>query len=174
MTISQAMATLKLLDKRIEGEIRDLDAYAVRRDSAADPLVRKGSNSAIYVAARQQAIADMSAQKIAIKEAIALANQATSLTVAVETRTVSQWIVWKRIVAPGMQTMYAGLLTKINRERAALDRENMAVAADSRVQLVVNLDEQKLREDAKHLEDILGELDGQLSIINATTMITLP
>jgi len=42
---------------------------------------------------------------------------------------------------------------------------------DKQVDLVVNLDEAKLNSDKEKIKNILGQLDGQLSLKNATIQL---
>jgi hypothetical protein len=45
--------------------------------------------------------------------------------------------------------------------------------SDSQNDIVVNINEKQIAEQAEHLENVLGILDGQLSLKNATVLIDL-
>ena len=93
--------------------------------------------------------------------------------------TVYEWLIWRREVAPGIQNhlmqLWSGLQTA---RRSAQQRGVNVVAAAAAVQnnndvqeLIVNVNEQELAEQRENIEKMLGDLDGRLSLINATTTI---
>lgn len=174
MTITEALAEIKTLGKRIEKKREFIRANAARQEMLKDPLASEGGSKAAVTAALQ-AVEDLESNVVKIRTAIARANLNTHIMVAGVTGTVSEWLSWRRDVAPARQQflrMAAQGIEQIRREAA---QKGFAIAKEgeqARPQdIVVSLDEAKLHAAVEELETILGTLDGQLSLKNATTTI---
>ena len=104
------------------------------------------------------------------------ANDVATITLNGQTRTISQWLTWRREVAPGEQAFLAKLRGSINTIRDQAKRQGVALAApgaasSAPTDFIVNVNEQELAAQIEALEETLGTLDGQLSLKNATTQI---
>jgi hypothetical protein len=126
-TITEGLADLKTLRKRIDKKRESLGPYLARAEAIRDPLEKQGG-SASHIKAEIQAVADLEAQYLDIRRRIAAANDATQITVSGVTKSIAQWLIWRREIAPSYQQL-------------------------------------------EHIEEVLGTLDGQLSLKNATTEI---
>lgn len=176
ITITEALAEIKTIDKRIQKKREFINAYLYRQDALKDPLERDGgSHGAILREA--QSIHDLAERKVAIRREIANANAETKVACNGTERSISDWLVWRREVAPGIRQFYSGLrsqIDKIRTEAARAGYVTVAAGAEARPgDVVINIDEMKLAEDAEQLEETLGQLDGLLSLKNATTFIEL-
>lgn len=181
ITITEALAEIKTIQKRITKKRETITTYLSRQEGLKDPL-DKGGGSVKVIAAERQAIADLEARIVELRRGIQNANDVTDVAINGTTRTISDWLTWRREVAPG-QSVFLGLL----RNRLSLVREqarrqgasvisavsqNVNVAADKKdVDIVVNISEKELADEIEALEETLGQLDGQLSLKNATTPI---
>lgn len=177
LTITEALAELKTLDKRLAAKRDAVLAGHVltRQEGFKDPMTDVGG-SREFVRRERQAIADLEARKVAIRMAIQRANQVTPLTVKDTTRTIAEWLTWRKEVAPGVGQFLGQLRGNIAANRQSAIQKGYAVVtgpADAKnlTDLIVNLDEAELVRDIEMLEEVLGMLDGQLSLKNATVTV---
>lgn len=179
LTITEALAELKTLDKRIAKKREFIGQYVIRQEQFKDPLLAQGGSPAAIVAERQS-LADLESNAIAIRAAIQHTNSVTQVTVGSTTRSITQWLIWRRDVAPGQQQFLSTLRQTIQKYRNEAQRIGASVhtaAATDAAQpkdIIVNLDERALADEAEALENTLGTLDGLLSLKNATVTIEVP
>lgn len=174
ITITEALAELKTIDKRIEKKREFVLGYLLRQEMFKDPLEKDGG-SVSAIKREMQSIRDLEERKITIRRAIQRANEQNSVTVAGQTRTIADWLVWRREVAPVQQSFLANVRTRIEqaRQEAARKGAGLSSSADAAKpnDVIVNINEQELARQIEGLEEVLGSLDGQLSLKNATLMI---
>lgn len=175
MTITEALAELKTIHKRIEKKREFVGGYLGRQDGLKDPLEKDGG-SAVVIQRERQAIADLEARHVAIRLAIQRVNQQTSVTVEGETRMLADWLTWRKEIAPGQQAFITKMRATIQSMRTQAQQKGWGVAtsataASNPTDIIINADESALAKDAERLETILGGLDGQLSLKNATVLI---
>lgn len=172
MTITEALAELKVIDKRIRAKCEFIGQYAMRLEALKDPLEREGG-SVSAIQRELQAIGDLEENQVSIRRAIQKVNETTQVTVGKTTRSIADWLVWRRDIAPRRKDFTAQIRTGIDRHRAeALKRGAQATGPDAAKpgDLVVNLNEQDLARQQEELEATLETLDGQLSLKNATVV----
>ncbi len=175
MTITEGLAEIKTIGKRIDKKIQFIGQYLARTEGVKDPLAKDGGSQAV-IASERQAINDLWNRIVAIRLAIADANRNTSATVYGFTRPISEWLVWRREVAPRKQTFLGSLRTGIEQARAEAKRRGTAIATSDTGNpndVVVSIDERELLKDVESIEAVLGELDGRLSLHNATATINV-
>lgn len=174
VTITEALAELKVIDKRLATKREFVTSYLYRQNLYKDPLDKDGG-SAKLVAAERQAIRDLEERKVRIRRAIAQANEVTPVTAGGTTRTIAEWLTWRRDVAPTQQTFIRGLKQKLDAVRRDAQQKGLTVTADTASQndkdIIVNVSEKGLADEAEALETTLATLDGQLSLKNATVTI---
>lgn len=173
-TITEALAALKVLDKRILKKREFIVANTLRQEMVKDPHAKDGGS--VQVIARElQAIRDLEEQKVAIRRAIHKANSETEITIGKQTRSIADWLVWRRDVAPGDQNFLRQVSDGINRQRQDMLKKGAQVTTPEQAKptdIVVNLNEKQLSDDIEELEASLGTLDGQLSLKNATIIVS--
>lgn len=177
MTITEALAEIKTIQKRIAKKREGIGPYLARQEAMKDPLEGEGG-SVEFVRRERQAVADLEARIIELRQKIANANAATTLTVAGQTRSIADWLTWRREVAPGQQQFLRTLQGSIQNVRAQAQQKGLGVVSavaqvgDAKPNdVLVNISEVELAGEVDALEDALGTLDGQLSLKNATTVI---
>lgn len=175
MTITEALAELKTIQKRIEKKREFVGQYLARQDGIKDPLEKDGG-SATVIERERQSIADLETRIVAIRTNIQKVNQATPITVEGVTKTIAEWLTWRKEVAPGQQASLSSLRRTIQSVRQQTQQKGLqtiapGATAGSPADVVINVDEGQLAKDAELIETILGTLDGQLSLKNATVMI---
>lgn len=177
ITITEALAEIKTIDKRLSKKRQFVLDYLVRQERLKDPLDRDGGSSDA-IALQRQSITDLEERKVLIRRAVQVANEQTTLTIGATARTIADWLVWRREVAPERQAFLASISRAIHNVRDDAKRKGLAIVttgdvATNPTDVVVNVDEIELAGSIERLEEILGTLDGQLSLKNATTHIDL-
>lgn len=175
MTITEAMAEIATIDKRVAKKHEFIYNNLLRADALRDPFAKDGGQ-AVQVARETQAIIDLQDRKVDIRMAIAAANVVTKLTIDGVTLSVAEWLVWRRESAPVVQAHLQRMAQIIQSQRAQAQQRGFAVVTTADMatkpqDLIVNVDERKLADDIESMETTLGALDGQLSLLNATTFV---
>lgn len=175
LTITEALAETKTIKKRIEKKWAHVTQYLYRQDSFRDPLEADGG-SRVAIQRERQAIGDLLERMVSIRRAIAHANDVTSIEIDGEGRTISEWLTWRREVAPGLKTSLDQINARLAQVRRDAAQKTVPVRADGAPAIggndvIVNVDEAGLARDIEHIETVLGTLDGKLSLLNATTFV---
>lgn len=176
ISITEALAELKVIQKRIENQESNVFQYTLRNESMKDPLQAQGG-SVSYIASRIQSINDLRENLIQIRRAIQSANEHNAITIGTTTRTIADWLVWRRDVASSEINFYKRIKDGIDKARiAAVQRGHTATSPDQAKpeDIIVNIDEVVLNNTIDSLTTAYERLDGQLSLKNATIMIELP
>lgn len=174
-TITEALAELKTIAKRIDKKSEFVLAYLGRVDAARDPLERDGG-SVQAIQSERQAIRDLQERTIRIRRAIQKANEANNVVIEGETRSIADWLVWRREVAPQQKKLLEAIRTGINHARNEAKKRDgrildSATAEGSQKDIVIHVSESDLAKEIERMELVLGVLDGQLSLKNATLTI---
>lgn len=177
MTITEALAEIKTITKRISSKREFIETYQLRIDSLKDPLEKDGG-SAKAVAEAAQAVADLETRMVALRSAIASANESNTIALEGVEKSISDWLIWRREIAPGQERFMIGLASKLASARNSVAGQKYRWGSDTKqddkpVDIIVNIDETKLNADREKMKNILGQLDGQLSLKNATIMLTI-
>jgi hypothetical protein len=176
-TVTEALAELKTIGKRIEKKRQYISAYLMRQEALKDPLEKDGGSPKV-ISRERQAIADLEKRHIAIRLAIQKANQVTPVTIEGLTKSLAEWLTWRKEIAPGLQQHLGQIRNQIEQiRRQALQKGATVVTAGGTAEkptdVVVNVDEAELAKETELLEAMLGALDGQLSLKNATVTIDI-
>lgn len=175
LTITEALAELKTIQKRIAKKREYIAAFLVRQDGIKDPLDKEGGSLEV-IKRERQAITDLETRHVAIRTRIQQVNHATPITVAETTKTIAEWLTWRKEVASGGQQFVTTLRQAIHTARTKAQQQGWTArsaveVAQQPTDLLINLDEAALAAEAEQYETILGTLDGQLSLKNATVTI---
>jgi hypothetical protein len=186
-TITEALAEIKTIGKRLEKKRQAVLQNLGRDSRLKDPFLdaENPGGSLEYIKRERQAILDLEKRIVAIRSAIQKANFATRATINGETMSVQEWLNFRREVSPNRQIFLNSMNTGIKQTREKLQREGgrvtFAGAAASAIatvegekkppEILLHIDEKALLEEQENLEKTLGELDGKLSLLNATTII---
>ena len=177
ITITEALAEIKTIEKRVEQKLSFVSSHLGRQDGVKDPLEKDGGSPQV-IARTLQSISDLHNRIVELRSGIAKANTMTTITIEGVTNTIADWIIWKREVAPKTKELHSKLKHGISSIRQTARQSNVQIVAagntaNSPSDIVVNIDEMQLAKDIEQLENILGQLDGQLSLKNATTFIDI-
>lgn len=167
-TITEALAELKTISNRLDRKYSSILQYLYRPDKLKDPLEGSGG-SETFVQTEQQAIHDLHERQVAIRRAIAAANSGTYLQVGKQKRSIADWLVWRKEVAPKLSISLARMGRTLTEARNPVRR----ATDNDKDDIVVNIDEKDLALASESLEETLGTLDGLLSLKNATVIINI-
>lgn len=177
MTITEALAETKTLIARIDKKRQAIVNHLIRDARLKDPMAEDGGQ-AEYVRRERQAIDDLGTRLVSIRTAIQEKNRTTAVTIHGQTRSVADWLTWRKEVAPGAKSFLGMISSAINKARRdpVVQRDNLRLTDKPQGEVgevIVNVNEKELNEQIEEFEHILGDLDGKLSLINATTVISL-
>lgn len=174
-TITEALADIKTSLARIEKKRAQVVVFLGRDSRLRDPMEKEGG-SAEFVRRERQSIKDLQEKIVKIRSAIQAANLSIKLTIEGTERTLSEWLNWRREISENekkhLQTMSSHLATL--RQRAIQQGQRVTETAPDVTMtgdLIVAVSEVALAEEIDKMENVLGQLDGRLSLLNATTTI---
>lgn len=174
LTITEALAEIKTIGKRIEAKRTFINGILWRPEAIRDPHEKDGGSSQL-IARERQAIGDLETRVVNLRRAIQSANEITPVAINGVSRCIADWLVWRRDVAPGFKTHLAAIRQSLANMRDQARKQGVGIAATAdaaqRNDVVVNVNEQALAAEIEGLEDTLGQLDGQLSLKNATVVL---
>lgn len=170
LTITEALAQLKIIKDRVNKAWASIGPYATHPVNMVDPLQKSGGSPA-FIQAQRQSIKDMVNHAIKLRCAIAASNANTQLTIGNISMSVAEWIVWRREWSEIVKSNVSTLLATVQKKRLSQVVNATTGAAEPTV--IVNVDEAALLAESNGLIETLGVLDGKLSLLNATTTITV-
>jgi hypothetical protein len=175
ITITEALAEVPTISKRIAKKQQFVGDFLARQAIVRDPHEKEGG-SAELIKRELQGIADLEQRLIAIRSGIAHSNAVTTITIGSTTRTITDWLTWRREIAEGQRQRMALMANTLRSLRAKAQQSNGKVGenVDGPTDYIININERELADQIEALETTLGALDGQLSLKNATVTITLP
>ena len=177
ITITEALAEVPTISKRIAKKQQVILDFLHRPAAMHDPHEKDGG-SAEFVRRELQGIADLEQRLIDIRSGIARANAATTITIGNTTRSITDWLTWRREVAEGQRGRLAAQANSLRNLRSKAQQSGVRIiegqTSDSPTDWIVNINERDLADQIEALETTLGALDGQLSLKNATVTIALP
>lgn len=175
ITITEALAEIKTIEKRIASKQEFVGQYLARQDNIKDPLEKDGG-SATVLTREVQAIGDLEKRIVELRRGIQVANDKTQITLEGDTKAISDWLIWRREVAPVRKEFYNKLRKTLINYREVARKQGLNIlgpnaTAEKPSDIIVNLNEKDINQESERLENILGQLDGQLSLKNATVTI---
>lgn len=175
MSITEALAEIKLIDKKIDKKNGTIEAHLYRFEHIKDPFEAEEGGSAGMVAREFQSIGDHYARLVRIRAAIAKANLETALTVEGETRSIYAWLVWKREVFLRAKNTYERAISSVLAQMKTTSERPMTHKNDAGEQILVrttyHVKTKELGLVVEKMLTISERLDGLLSLKNATIQI---
>ena len=177
VTITEALAEIKTINKRLQAKRDFIGSNLARQEGFKDPLLNEGG-SEVAIRRELQAINDLEERIVNIRRAIQFANVTTPITLGGQTRSIQDWLTWRREVAPASQAFISRMRSSIAALRRDAQQKGIGVVSNTNeaktpMDVIVNVSEAELAEQAEWYEKVLGELDGQLSLKNATITVEI-
>lgn len=173
ITITEALAELKLIDNKIANKNSFILSHLYRNKALVDPLADEGG-SPEAVAQALQAIGDLRSRKLAIRAAINHANQTNEVTCGGATRTIEEWLVWRRLVYPESQASAQAIVNTLRQARhnaGSVGNRLQAAQTQSADDIIVHIKEKEYVEAMHAVQEVYDRLDGLLSLKNAQIMV---
>jgi hypothetical protein len=175
LTITEALADIKTSLARIDKKQKSILGYLGRDSRLRDPLEKEGG-SAEFIKRERQSILDLQDKIVRVRSAIQKINLETTLTIEGETRTLAAWLNWRREIAGLQQTFLSQMSSNIHTLRQQATRQGATVRESGETSaapqdFIINMSESALATENERMTTILGQLDGKLSLLNATTLI---
>lgn len=175
LTLTEALQETKTLKERIQKKRERVTQFLCRTALMRDRMEEEGGEEE-HVRRELQAISDMEERLLDVKHSIIVANSTTVVTVEGVTRTIEDWIHWKREVAPLRKSFIERVLKHVEELRQRFDQDRRSHSSNESIDpksfnLVVNADERVLQKELEQLELILSSLDAKLSVKNAGTLV---
>jgi hypothetical protein len=175
ITVTEALAEVPTIAKKIAHKQQFVQDFLHRPSAVRDPHEKDGG-SVELIKRELQAIADLEQRLICIRSGIARSNATTQITIGAATRTVGDWLTWRREIAETQRMRLNGMSGILRQLRAKATQQGVKVSENPEgfTDYVININEKDLSDQIEMLDTTLGTLDGQLSLRNATTTISLP
>lgn len=167
ITVTEALAELKTLNKRIEKKRGFMLEHICRPDTVVDPLVSDGGQEKCWNEA-WQSHEGLWKRYVDLRVAIQRSNLDTQVQVGVHTASVAFWLSWRRDQAAGIKEFRRALRRQPESMRANIRKQ---ISQETKIDVICNVSELQLAEMEESHEELWGELDGKLSLLNATTFI---
>lgn len=176
MTITEALAKTKILKAKITSRKESTSQNLGRMDITPDPFEKEDGGSAGKIKRDFQAMADFRLSLVATRTAIQNVNSVTRLRIGEREMSVTDWLNWKREVADEELAFLKQAQTSIQQLKNQNERSPQVLkdkeTGESRIlKPVFNIDQAWLEKQIDIVQTTLGELDGKLSMLNATTFI---
>ena len=169
LTITEALAEIKTIGNRIQKKREFIAQYISRPETVRDPLDKEGGAEKL-VGEAVQSIKDLCVRIVNLRHAIQCANMSTMLSIDGQSQTIAEWLVWRRDVSKILSEFWNDLGTKVSQHHYQMAN---AVKTLEVVSAVIMYPANKVAQEQEHIQKVLGELDGQLSLKNATVFIEL-
>jgi len=181
-TITEALAELKTIKARISKKEIFILSFLVRQDLVRDPHEKDGG-SASLIARERQSINDLQKRFINLRSAIQRSNLEKSLTLRdsqgrERTDSVANWLIWRRDLLDEERSRHTQWQKRIMDARQQVQQKGGQLLDRGSEQpkatdFVVNMGERELADSIESIEEYAGQLDGKLSLVNATTTLNV-
>jgi hypothetical protein len=176
MTLTEALAEIELINRHLALKRAFLLAVAVRPGILRDPLAGAGGIVALAMQ-EQQSLVALEEHRIALRRAIRVTAESVTITIGGQTRTISDWLEWRRKIAPDIREFLGSVRQQIQIARSQANSWTYGLleagGSARSIDIVVNLNEPELARQSEMVEEALGNLDGQLSLKSATQTIEI-
>jgi hypothetical protein len=181
LTITEALQEIKTIGKRLEKKRQTVGQYLARDSRFHDPFEKDGGSEK-YITAERQSIADLESRVISIRTAIQRSNLDSQMAVNGRSMSVAEWLTWRRELSANASSFLRAIVQTLMKTRQDVQSKGGKVIANvaqinesggpaDPPQVIVNVDEKKVIAEQEETEQTLGDLDGKLSLFNATTVI---
>lgn len=174
LTITEALSEINLLKKKLESARNEMRTNLIRAKHMPDTFAAEGGllkhNEAVM-----QSITDMGLRLVSIRSAIARANLANTITIGSATRSIHDWLTWRREVMEADAKCISDILARLRTHNDTASRQPQVYKdAEGTVHLIeyeLGLDIPALLKQVDAFTEVREKLDGQLSLKNATIVI---
>ncbi len=174
MTITEALAEVSLIQKKVAKKKETVLGNLIRYDNTADPFEKQGG-SAKALESEVQSIRDNHARLERIRAAIAHANLNETVTLGEQTKTIHEWLTWKREAATDwlgfLNSIHTGVKKLVDHQAKQPAYYKDADGTPHFSKLITNVDYGTYVKLSEKTTEMIEHLDGKLSLKNATVVI---
>lgn len=170
MTIQVAMSEIKTIAKRFTAKKTVVTENCCRPSYMTDMLEKEGGATE-FIRREMQSATDLHARLLKLRVAVQRKNTEAALTVAGKSRVVAEWLTWRKEVAAQSKSFWADIVQKTNATKQQVERQQLP--SGQAATLTLHYDFAAATKALDDIEKQLGELDGALSVFNATNTVTI-
>lgn len=174
MTITEALSEINLIKKKIEQKTKTVSQYLVSAEHFPDPYASEGGLEK-FLRQEIQSLNDLKRRLTKVRSAIAKANLENEITVNEQTMLIHDWLTWKREIANDTGAFYSAVISTVNNQvNAATKNPQVYQNKEGKMELVkfkINVDLPSFIKAQEILEQTKEQLDGKLSLKNATILV---
>lgn len=166
MKIIEALKELPLIQKKVAKNIQQIQQYSSEADNGHMSLpFGDDAKQAAEVAALVQSTHDLVKRSATIRRALAMTNATVTVGIGSKVRTISEWIAYRD----------SGFANQLNALRALNDTvakgnlNKVGFDEEKGLKIARFYDEKARNEAILAIEEIQGQLDARLEMVNATT-----
>lgn len=176
ITITEALSDINLIKKKIASHQNNIKSVLVRMKHIKDPFESDGGSTQMIKRAKQ-ALTDQQKRLEKIRGAISSANLTHEITVGETTKTIFDWLTWKREISGDHAEFVQSVYQTVRNEQQRIEKSPQvyedAEGKKHMVELVSNIDISDWLREIEISTEMLEKLDGQLSLKNATIVIDI-
>lgn len=176
LSVTEALAEVSLIEKKVASKRAYISQNLGRSSAVGDPLEKSGGSDKV-ITETFQAISDLDKRRVAIRSAIQGKNCEAKLTINERTMSITDWLNTRREVAPGHLDFLKQLNTAQQQLKTQFERQPQILKGDDGKQTIItpvfHIDPAWVQKELETWETMMGELDGKLSYLNATTFIEI-
>lgn len=176
MTITEALSEINLVKKKIEKKSLNVLENLIRAKHIKDPFESSGGSKKVNES-EIQAIRDLNNRLVKLRAAISIANLGNEISVEGEGKSIHDWLIWKREVSKNEMDFSAKIPSLVKTHMDQVTRQPQVYKDDEGkthlVDFEINVDYPEFVKENGKLQNILGKLDGQLSLKNATIVVEI-
>lgn len=160
LSITRALAEIALQKEQIVREINFVKEHVSLPANRIDPLANDGGSQKV-LQSKMQSIRDKADYVGRLRRAIAHSNAETTVEVDYITKTVEEWLIWKRDIYPLLLQATSSVSTTLTRSQL------------SKEEVINFLSPDEAFENLRELQNIYNRLDAALSESNAVTKVNV-
>jgi hypothetical protein len=174
LTITEALSELNLIKKKVDNKRKVVAGSLLKAKHEKDAYESVGGIKQ-FITNELQSIDDLDSRYLKIKGSIAKANIDNSITVNGFTKTIHDWLNWKRDLSDIQKKFVFNLYSFPKGELERLSKQPQVYKDEKQearlVEFESNIDYPSFLKKSEELNDTFDRLDGQLSLKNATIVI---
>ena len=169
MKIIEALKRIKMLKKRMESNIQDIQKYS-SGVSTERGYFESDEETTRVLQQLEQSTWDLWHEKIKLEQAIAITNIMTKIMVNGKEYTLHELLQLKRQDGSTLTHMYGAMNEQAGQQRLRAAVQ-LATSDTAPVHVVRFYDEKAKNEKLRALQDLIHEADSRLEVVNATSQI---
>lgn len=176
ITITEALSEVNLIKKKITAKQAKITGSLTRFENQKDPYESDGGSTKM-ITSESQALNDLGRRLIKIRAEISRVNLENEITLGEETKSIHDWLVWKRELATASINFVKTVYTAVKNNMDSISRQPQVFKDDTGTthlaKLISNIDYAEWIKLDEKLNEKLDILDGKLSLKNATILINV-